>query len=408
MWGLEYELLFGLPKGKLEIIDGRTRLVFPFRTREEGEAHLQAWTETLRRWKNIAGTPAVRKGRRKWRMQMEQFELTLYPRPIELRIPLDCDTMLTLESSFWRRDLWEQQPRGRETGWENRYNHYEVHINLWTLFGAWCKRYGGYHAGRVDLSLTDSTNVAPDQVYFPASAKDCLRHDYFWGVPSLIAEVLSPATRATDRGSRKNLYRRAGVSHLWLLDPETETVEQYSLSDGDYRLMATHESGQEFTSLLFPQETVSVNRLFDTQWTRHPERFERSDEIEPVPEWLIAPEKRLGLEYLLLVGHPERRSEIWNHRAPCILAFGSVAEARLRLAHFLEEAASWEQTALPRTTSVDADVEQAELGRFRFRRRGRYIQLDVAVDARKYQDLLPVWSDWEAWDWGEKKQRKGQ
>jgi Uma2 family endonuclease len=402
MWGLEHALLFGLPNNKLELVDGRTRLVFAFRTRAEGEAHLQAWTETLRRWKNIAGEPVVRKGRRKWRMQLEPFNLTLYPRPIELRIPLDCDAMLTLESSFWRRDLWEQQPRGRESGWENRYHHHDVHLNLWVLFGDWCKRYGGYHAGRVDVSLTNSTNVAPDQVYFPASAKDCLRHDYFWGVPELIAEVLSPATRTIDRGPRKNLYLRAGVPHLWLLDPEGETVELYDLRDGDYHLKAAYGAVQEFPSPLFPQEMVSVDGLFDTQWSRHPQWREGGDEVEPVPEWLIAPEKRLGLEYLLLLGHPERRYEIWNHRAPCVLAFGSPTEAKRRLAHFLEEAARWEQTALPRATALDADVEQAEVGRFRFTRRGRCVQLDVAVDARKYQELLPVWSDRAAWDWGEK------
>lgn len=402
MWGLEYALLFGLPKNKLELFDGRTRLVFPFRAREEGEAHLETWTETLHRWKNIATKPVFWKGRKKWRMQMEQFELMLYPRPIELWIPLDCDTMLTLESSFWRRDLWEQQPNGRETGWENRYNHYDVHHNLWTLFGDWCKRYGGHHAGRVDLSLTDSTNVTPDQLYFPAHAEDCLRHDYFWGVPEVIAEVVSPATRIIDHGPRKDLYRRAGVPHLWLLDPETETVEIYNLNDGTYRLQAMYGTGQEFQSALFPGESVSVDRLFDTQWKRHPERFEREDEVKPVPEWLIAPEKRLGLEYLLLIGHPERRYEIWNHHAPCVLAFGSAAEARLRLAHFLEEAASWEQIASPRTAALETDVEQAEVGRFCFTRRGRYVQLDVAIDARKYQELLPVWSDREAWDWGER------
>src|SRR5579875_484693 len=141
MWGLEYVLLFGIPKNKLELDRGRTRLVFPFREREDGEEHLASWTEALRRWKNIAAEPAVRKGRRKWRIGMEQFELILYPRPIELWLPLDCDTMLTLESSFWRRDLWEQQPNGREGGWENRYNHHDVHHNLWVLFGEMCKRY---------------------------------------------------------------------------------------------------------------------------------------------------------------------------------------------------------------------------------------------------------------------------
>lgn len=401
MWGLEYALLFGLPNNKLELIDGRTRCAFPFRTRQEGEAHLDDWTETLCRWKSIADKPVVRKGRKKWRTRMQQFELTLYPRPIDLRIPLDSEVLRTLDSSFWRRDLWEQQPSGHETGWEDRQRHYDVQLNLWMMFGDWCRRFGGQHAGRVDLSLSDSTNVAPDQLYFPARAEDCLRHDYFWGVPELIAEVLSPTTRAIDRGPRKNLYRRAGVPHLWLLDPESETVELYDLCGGDYQLRATYGAGREFPLSRFLGETVAVDRLFDTQWKRHPEWFGRQEKAKPVPEWLVAPEKRIGLEYLLLVGHPERRYEIWNHRAPCLLAFGSVAEARVRLAHFLEEAACWEQTASPRTVALEEDVEQAEVGRFRFTR-GRYVQLDVVVDARKYQELLPLWSDGAAWDWGEK------
>jgi hypothetical protein len=174
------------------------------------------------------------------------------------------------------------------------------------------------------------------------------------------------------------------------------------LVDGDYRLEAAHGAGQEFRPVLFPEETVAVDRLFDTQWKRHPEWFGREEKEESVDEWLVAPEKRIGLEYLLLVGHPERRYEIWNNRAPCVLAFGSTTEARWRLTHFLEEAASWEQAAPPRTTLLEANVEQAEVGRFRFTRRGRHVHLDVAVEARKYQELLRRWSDREVWDWGEK------
>jgi Uma2 family endonuclease len=401
MWGLEYALLFGVPKNKPELIDGQTRCAFPFLNREQAEAHLTAWVETLCRWKQIATAPAVHKDAKEWRVEARNFQLTLYPLPIDLRIPLDFDAFVAIDSSFWRRDLWAGQPASHETGWEDRQRHFDVQLNLWTLFGDYCRRYGGRHSGRVDLSLSDTTNVAPDQYYFRASAKNCLRHDYFWGVPDLVAEVLSPATRAIDRGPRKNLYRRAGVPHLWLLDPEVETVELHDLEGDRYHLTATHGAGTEFRPVLFPGQTVAVDRLFDTQWKRHPEWFGREEEAEPIPRWLVAPEIRVGLEYLLLMGHPERRYEIWSNRAPCMLAFGSAEEARLRLEHLLDEAASWEQAARPQTAVLDSDAEQAEVGRFRFTRRGRHVHLDVAVDARKYQELLCLWSDRAVWDWGE-------
>jgi hypothetical protein len=46
-------------------------------------------------------------------------------------------------------------------------------------------------------------------------------------------------------------------------------------------------------------------------------------------------------------------------------------------------------------------VEVAEVGRFRLTRRGRHFHMDVAVDGRKYRELLREWTQHEAWDWGE-------
>ena len=42
-----------------------------------------------------------------------------------------------------------------------------------------------------------------------------------------------------------------------------------------------------------------------------------------------------------------------------------------------------------------------EIGRFRLTRRGRHMHLDVAVDARKYRELLEVSARRESWDWGD-------
>jgi hypothetical protein len=46
MWGLEYALLFGVPKNKPELIRGRTRCAFPFLERQQAEAHFTHWIET--------------------------------------------------------------------------------------------------------------------------------------------------------------------------------------------------------------------------------------------------------------------------------------------------------------------------------------------------------------------------
>ena len=232
MWELEYLLLFGVPNNKWELWDGRVRWAFPFLDRGLAEAHFAAWGETLRRLLEGAAatvhatTTADGSLRRTFRA--DGVEMSLYPRPIELRMPIDPDVFDALHGSFWQRDLWPGQEPGCVTGWESPQRHSDVQLNLWKLFGEFCRVSGGKRCGRVAIVLGERNAVEPDQFLFQARPDECMiEGNYFQGVPRLIAEVLSPATRALDRGERMEVYRRAGVPHLWLLDPNSETVEEY-------------------------------------------------------------------------------------------------------------------------------------------------------------------------------------
>jgi len=55
--------------------------------------------------------------------------------------------------------------------------------------------------------------------------------------PDWICEVLSPSTVAHDRTSKTHHYARAGVGHLWFVDPTPETLEVYRLDGGAWRLV---------------------------------------------------------------------------------------------------------------------------------------------------------------------------
>ena len=117
---------------------------------------------------------------------------------------------------------------------------------------------------------------------------------------------------------------------------------------------------------------------------------------DELPKWLCNPKVRLGLEYLFLLGHPERRYEIWDNRAPCVIAFSSEEEARLRFTHVAEDICRWEEVPLPKSS---ADCDMVEAGRFQLMRRDHRIHLEVAVDGRR-RELLQYWTNKEAWDWG--------
>ncbi|MCP4219936.1 MAG: Uma2 family endonuclease [bacterium] len=55
------------------------------------------------------------------------------------------------------------------------------------------------------------------------------------GAPDFIIEILSPTSRRRDRLEKFNLYETAGVKEYWLVDPEAQLVEVFTLEpNGSY------------------------------------------------------------------------------------------------------------------------------------------------------------------------------
>ena len=55
--------------------------------------------------------------------------------------------------------------------------------------------------------------------------------------PDWACEVLSPATRALDRGAKQRIYAREGAGHLWFVDPDAQTLEAFELREGRWVLL---------------------------------------------------------------------------------------------------------------------------------------------------------------------------
>jgi Uma2 family endonuclease len=47
--------------------------------------------------------------------------------------------------------------------------------------------------------------------------------------PDWVCEVISPGTARHDRGGKRAIYAREGVSHIWLVDPEARVLEVFRL-----------------------------------------------------------------------------------------------------------------------------------------------------------------------------------
>lgn len=55
--------------------------------------------------------------------------------------------------------------------------------------------------------------------------------------PDWVCEVLSPSTRALDRGGKLGAYAQHGVSHVWLVEPLDKFLEVLQLDGSSYRII---------------------------------------------------------------------------------------------------------------------------------------------------------------------------
>lgn len=88
----------------------------------------------------------------------------------------------------------------------------------------------------IDLILAEHDIVEPDLLIVAEPAQISGRG--IEGVPLLVAEVLSPSTRAQDRGIKMRRYGDLGVPHYWIVDPDAQAIECWRLEGGAFRLAA--------------------------------------------------------------------------------------------------------------------------------------------------------------------------
>lgn len=107
----------------------------------------------------------------------------------------------------------------------------------------------------------DPNVVQPDIVVI--CDKDNIRDGKYHGVPTLIVEVLSPATRGKDLAVKLQLYLKSGVSEYWIVDPEERQVLHYSFTpEREVDKFSVCQEGDTVVSSVFQGLELPVQEIF--------------------------------------------------------------------------------------------------------------------------------------------------
>ncbi len=145
-----------------------------------------------------------------------------------------------------------------------RVSHQMVVLGLYDLLSeARRAGFGQLLVAPTDVYFDEHNVVVPDAVFVCTDRHDIVTEDGVRGVPDLVAEVLSPGTRARDLGPKLHLYDRVGVSVYWVADPAARTISVYARTDaGGYGEAQVLHAGDVLTCRLFPGIEAPVADLF--------------------------------------------------------------------------------------------------------------------------------------------------
>jgi Uma2 family endonuclease len=124
------------------------------------------------------------------------------------------------------------------------------------------RQLGRVYFALIGVVLDDENGLQPDLVYVARERLEIVSRRGIEGAPDLVVEILSPSTRARDRGIKLRRYAAAGVPHYWIVDPRTRALEAYHLGERGYALTGKHGPGSVFHPELFPGLAIPIDDLW--------------------------------------------------------------------------------------------------------------------------------------------------
>jgi Uma2 family endonuclease len=120
--------------------------------------------------------------------------------------------------------------------------------------------YVGYEKVMTALTRND---YEPDIVFFNAEKAAHFKKGHWkYPAPDLVVEVLSDSTESRDRGIKFQDYAAHNIEEYWIIDPADESVEQYFLTDGLYKLHLKSDQGS-IKSRAVPGFVIDIRAIFD-------------------------------------------------------------------------------------------------------------------------------------------------
>lgn len=121
--------------------------------------------------------------------------------------------------------------------------------------------YCGYESNMCSFPRND---YEPDFAFFDKETSKLIKDETtIFPIPQLIIEILSPSTKHRDRGVKFKDYEANGVKEYWIINGDTDIVEQFVLQEDVYILKKTHNVKSVISTDVISGFSIPVKAFFD-------------------------------------------------------------------------------------------------------------------------------------------------
>lgn len=110
--------------------------------------------------------------------------------------------------------------------------------------------------------ILPSGDVVQPDIVFVTKADLGIIGDRLEGVPDLLIEILSPSNKTHDRIVKRDLYARNGVREYWIVDPDGQTMEVFTLAEGRYAPAGYFRVADTLRSPMLAGFTMPLSQVF--------------------------------------------------------------------------------------------------------------------------------------------------
>ena len=113
-----------------------------------------------------------------------------------------------------------------------------------------------------DVVFSEETVMQPDILFVARKRRGIIGEANLRGVPDLIIDVLSRATRERDFKLRRKIYARFEVQEYWVVDSDANTVETLVWSEIGYVSVGNYRKPDKVSSPLLPDLNLMLSPIF--------------------------------------------------------------------------------------------------------------------------------------------------